>query len=157
MDIKSEIETYWKEFCNKMKISVTTSYQHWYFGNSEKMSKQLCELVLTGKKTATASLQWVYENKPEDLPIQNGYSIITDFQGKPKCIIQTINIDIVAFNKVSEEFASKEGEGDLSLKYWRDVHWAYFSKECQEIGRQPRQDMPIICEEFKLVYKSLVT
>ncbi|MFY9226655.1 MAG: ASCH domain-containing protein [Blastocatellia bacterium] len=140
-----------------MKISVTTSYQHWYFGNSEKMSKQLCELVLTGKKTATASLQWVYENKPEDLPIQNGYSIITDFQGKPKCIIQTINIDIVAFNKVSEEFASKEGEGDLSLKYWRDVHWAYFSKECQEIGRQPRQDMPIICEEFKLVYKSLVT
>lgn len=45
MDIKSEIEAYWKEFCNKMKISVNTSYQHWYFGNSEKMSKELCELV----------------------------------------------------------------------------------------------------------------
>lgn len=157
MNINSEIEIYWKEFCNKMKISVNTNYQHWYFGNSEKMSKELCELVLKGKKTATASLQWVYENKPEDLPIPNGYSIITDFQRKPKCIIQTISIDIVAFNKVSEEFASKEGEGDLSLKYWRDVHWAYFSKECQEIGRQPKQDMPIICEEFKLVYKALIT
>lgn len=151
MNVKSEIEKCWREFCETKNININIGYQYWYFGNSEKMSKQLCNLVLAGKKTATASLQWVYENKPEDLPVLNGYSIVTDFQSKPKCIIQTTNIDVVPFNKVTEEFAKKEAEGDLSLKYWRDVHWAYFFKECKEIAKHPSLDMPIICEEFKLI------
>jgi uncharacterized protein YhfF len=153
--MKSEIDRYWKEFCKARDIDVNTNYQCWYFGNNEKMSEELCKLVLLGKKTATASLQWVYEDKPEDMPLLKGYSVITNFQGKPKCIIQTINIDIVAFDMVSEEFAKKEGEGDLSLKYWRDVHWAYFSKECQDIGKLASLNMPVICEEFILL--SIVT
>jgi hypothetical protein len=39
------------------------------------MAKELVELVLEGKKTATASLFWEYEDKPEEEPIVGGYSV----------------------------------------------------------------------------------
>ena len=47
----------------------------------------------------------------------------------------------------------KEGEGDQSLDYWRKVHKTYYFKECERIGMEFSQDMPVICEEFKVVYK----
>jgi hypothetical protein len=39
----------------------------------------------------------------------------------------------VPFEEVSEEFAAIEGEGDGSLRYWREVHWTYFGRVCKRI------------------------
>ncbi len=46
----------------------------------------------------------------------------------------------------------KEGEGDLSLEYWRRVHVALFSKWLAEIDILFSEDSLIVCEEFKVVY-----
>ncbi|TFH31677.1 MAG: ASCH domain-containing protein, partial [Anaerolineales bacterium] len=55
-------------------------------------------------------------------------------------------------DEVDEEQAYLEGEGDRSLAYWRDVHWNFFSRECAQIGREPSEHMPVLCERFKLVF-----
>lgn len=78
---------------------------------------------------------------------------MTTWQGKPLCVIETEVVDIVPFEEVTEAFAAREGEGDKSLRYWREAHRAYFGRECQRIGREPDVRMPIVCEQFALVYK----
>lgn len=116
------------------------------------MAKELLQLVLEGKKTATASLVWEYEDKPEEAPVEGGYSVVTDFDGKPKCVLRTTEVRVLPYNEVDAEFAFDEGEGDQSLDYWREVHWDYFADRCAEIGREASLEMPVNCERFELLY-----
>lgn len=44
------------------------------------------------------------------------------------------------------------GEGDGSLAYWREAHWAAFTRELEMAGRRPELDMPVVCERFDVVY-----
>jgi uncharacterized protein YhfF len=146
-------DDFWRKFClANPEISASESYQVWYFGNNKELAENLCSLVLQGRKTATSALIWEAEADPETAPVLNGYSIITDFHGEPRCVIRTTEIRMLPFDEVDAEFAFDEGEGDQSLDYWRQVHWDYFSARCVELGRTPGLKMPVICERFALLY-----
>lgn len=80
------------------------------------------------------------------------YSIITDWEGEAKCIIQTTAINIRPFKDVPASFALREGEGDKSLEYWKEVHHHFFSEECKDMSKSFSEDMRVICEEFEVVY-----
>ena len=86
-------------------------------------------------------------------PKPGALSVVTNWQGKPLCVIETKAVAIVPYEEVSEEFAATEGEGDGSLRYWREAHWAYFGRECTRIGRVPSMRMPIVCERFEVIYR----
>ena len=116
------------------------------------MADKLGELVREGIKTATSSLAWLYENGVEPYPEVGEYSIILDSLGQPICIVQTTELSVCAFNEVGEDHAYLEGEGDRSLRHWREVHWEFFSAECRELDREPVEQMPVLCESFRLVY-----
>jgi len=134
------------------EIPAEASYEAWYFGDSPDLAKELAGLVLSGAKTATASLYWEYEAEGEALPQVNGYSVITDFDGNPLGVIQTVEVRILPFDEVEAEFAADEGEGDLSLEFWRGAHWRFFSRACAKLGLQPDLKMPVVCERFRLAY-----
>jgi uncharacterized protein YhfF len=152
MKVSKRVEEFWQEFCDVNNVNYETPFQVWYFGLSSKLAEELCQLVLDGKKTATASLPWEYEDKPEEAPFVGGYSVVTDFDGTPKCVVKTTELRVVPFNEVDAEFAFDEGEGDQSLDYWREVHWDYFSRRCAAIGKEPTTEMPVNCERFELLY-----
>ncbi len=155
MKHKDTIQAYWESFLNSAPQDVKDShpnYEAWPFGDSPEMADELGGLVCQGVKTATASLVWVYEAEQEPLPKVGDYSIILDGREQPMCIIRTTKLDIVPFDEVDAEQAYLEGEGDRSLDFWREVHWRFFSRECAQIGKQPDQKMPILCERFELVY-----
>jgi len=61
-------------------------------------------------------------------------------------------VEVCAFRDVSKEFAAQEGEGDGTLEYWRNVHWKYFGRVCEELGREISEDMLVVCEPFEVVY-----
>src|SRR5688572_23962892 len=98
------VEDFWQKFCEVSKTNAETPFQVWYFGNTSEMAKELLELVLEGKKTATASLVWFYEKNPQDAPVSGGLSVVTDFEGNPKCVVQTAEIRVLPFNEVDAEF-----------------------------------------------------
>lgn len=150
---KSEaVQKYWEAFCNAHpEFDRTALYQTWYFGLTREDARELAALVLEGKKTATASLPDEYENKPEDMPVVGTCSVVTDFDGDPLCVVRTTEVRSVPFNEIDAEFAFDEGEGDQSLDYWRQVHWDYFTRRLTELGRQPGETMPVICERFELL------
>ncbi|EXG88298.1 hypothetical protein K413DRAFT_5215 [Clostridium sp. ASBs410] len=142
-------EQMWGKFVLKNQIE-GTEYQSWAFG---AVPDELAELVLKGIKTGTASAYPIYEAENEALPKVGDYSVILDSKDEAVCIIKTTKVSIVPFREVSEDHAGKEGEGDGSLEYWRKVHVEFFSKEMSEIGKIFDEDMPVVCEEFELVYR----
>lgn len=77
----------------------------------------------------------------ETVPKEGDLSVITNFYGQPLCIIEITKSD-----------AQIEGEGDKSLRYWRNVHKEFFSKELQEYSLQFNKNMLVVFEEFTVVY-----
>ena len=152
MPDKRKSDEFWAEFCASTGVDRGVPHQVWHFGNTPEMAIELAKLVLSGKKTATASLASVNEIKPEEAPIDDGYSVVTDIVGEPIAMIQTVEIRHIPFVEVDKKFAADEGEGDLSLEYWRKVHWDYFSREAKELGLEFSDHSIICCERFRLLF-----
>ena len=108
--------------------------------------------AVMGQKRATAGLLWTNERTNKPLPKVGSLSVVTDWQGAPLCIIESTHIEVLPFDAVSDGFAALEGEGDKTLRDWREAHWRFFSRECQRIGKEPDPQMPVVCEQFKVVY-----
>ncbi len=120
----------------------------WGFGDSADMADDLGELVRSGRKTATCSLLWEFEAEGETLPRVGDHSIILNGNNQPLCIIETVEVTIRPFDEVDAAFAAAEGEGDLSLTYWREAHWRFFGRACDRLGLTRSASMPLVCERF---------
>lgn len=152
--IDHKVKNFWDAFIssgNKVSLS-QCNVKVESFGNSKEMANELLELILKKEKTATSSAFWEYEYEKEELPKIGDYTIVLDGQNNPAAIIQTIKVEVMAFNEVSEEFAYKEGEGDQSLIFWQKVHEDFFRWVCDEIGKSFDENMPVVCEELELVF-----
>lgn len=130
-------------------------FSSWYFCDNEQDADELAELVKNGCKRATSPSLWWFEATNEPLPRIGDLSIITNWAGEAQCIIQTVQVDIVPFSQIDSDYAAIEGEGDGSLKHWRLVHWNYYQRELEEVGKVPQENMPIVCEQFRVVYPNL--
>ena len=126
------------------------TYTAWAFGDAPDA---LAELVKEGKKTGTSSTYDLYGGAVgEPLPKAGEYSVILDDHGEAVCIIRTTNVYVTLFDQVTAEHARREGEGDLSLEYWRKVHREFFRKEMEAAGLTFSEKMNVVCEEFVKVY-----
>lgn len=124
----------------------------WHFCDNEQEANACAQLVLTGKKQATSPSVWELKASGENIPEVGDFNIVTDWDGVAQCIIQTTHVKVVPFNQVSPGHALLEGEGDGSLRYWRQVHWEYYRRVLKDTGYAPTTDMPIVCEQFKVVF-----
>ena len=112
------------------------------FGDSPQLADDLLALVLSGTKRATC-----WAESQGLLSAEVGKSmVVLDGRGNPKAVLKTIELTKRRFNEVDEGFAFDEGEGDLSLEYWRAAHTRYFTR----LGHFA-PDMMLWCERFKLI------
>jgi uncharacterized protein YhfF len=147
------VESCWSDFLDaNPDIDRSAAYQTWYFSNNSASARELAELVISLKKTATASQVSVNEIEPEKAPIDDGYSVITSFEGEPLCVIKTIEIRHVPFNDVDAQFAFDEGEGDQTLHDWLKAHSEYFTREAKVYDVEFDDTSLICCERFQLLY-----
>ena len=123
------------------------------FGDSPEMADELLEHVLSGLKTATCSALWEWESEGGSIPKPGLLSVIVDGKDEPRCIIETVEVTIKNYNEVDAAFARDEGEGDLSLDYWREAHKGFFTRTLPAIGKEFSEIMPLVCERFKVVWK----
>ncbi len=152
------ITEFWKKYLDTLpenKRPKVDRYEVWHFCDSQEPADNLVQLVLQGIKTATCGLVWSYEADREKLPEKGDLSIITDWEGQPLCIIETTHAAIKPFNEVVAKHAYEEGEGDRSLDYWRRVHWEVFSRECASLGKEPAENMPLLCEQFRVLFPAI--
>ncbi len=155
MNIPAHIAPFWQSFVRTRTVDPTPRFfEAFHFDDNERSANALARLVLAGAKRASAGLVWSFENALVPLPRVGDLSVVTDWAKTPLCVIETQRVDIVPYDEVSAEFAATEGEGDGSLRYWRDVHWAYFGRECQRIGRVSGPKMPVVCERFEVAFRA---
>lgn len=143
----------------------------WAFGDSPEQADRLLDLVLEGRKTATTSAYWEYEEQErrrvEDeradgaegdlltrtevdvaLPEPGLLSIVLDGSDRPRALIRTTHVEVVRFGDVDEAHARREGEG--SLADWRAEHQAFFERTAP-VGQAVDDDMLVVLERFVVV------
>ena len=141
-----------QEMCNaykKINPSIGDEIDAWAFGVEPDL---LADLVLRGEKTATASAYDLYALEDEPLPQEGTFDIILDSQNQVVCIIEITRVSVEPFSQVSAQHAYKEGEGDKSLTYWRQVHEDFFTDCLDEAGLTFRPESKVVLEEFRKVY-----
>ena len=124
----------------------------WHFCDHEADANECVTLVLRGIKRATSPSLWWFDHTATPLPQVGDLHVVTNWDGEAQCVIRTERVGIVPFNEVSSDYALIEGEGDGSLEYWRRVHWEYYLRELDGSPYVPSGDMPIVCEQFTVVY-----
>lgn len=146
------IDSFWKEFQdNHIEYKHLEAPVSYYFCDNEKDADECAELVRDGVKRATThSLSWFHIHN-EKLPCVGDLAIVTNWNGIPKAITKTIKVEIVKFKDITPEYAFIEGEGDKSLDYWKEVHWAYYTRELYEHNLKPTLDMELVCEYFETI------
>lgn len=123
------------------------------WGIGPEMADRLGALIAAGTKTATCSALVEWEFDGDDLPESGLLTIVLDGKDQPLCIIETTDVFVKPFNQVDEKHAYEEGEGDRSLTYWRSAHRGFLEKYLPSIGANFSEDMPLVCERFRLIYK----
>ena len=121
----------------------------WAFGVDADL---LADLVLRGEKTATASAYALYALEAEPLPREGTFDVILDNENQAVCIVEITKVSVQPFHQVSADHAFKEGEGDKSLAYWRQVHEDFFAEWLREEGLTITPDSKVVLEEFRKVY-----
>lgn len=150
------VKAYWKKFLStlpKESLYHSKTYTSEGWGDNPEMADELGTLIAQGAKTGTCSALWEWEAEGNPIPQEGLITIVVDGRGDPLCIVETVEVSIHKYNEVDAEFARAEGEGDLSLNYWREAHKKFFSRVLSKIGREFSEDMPLVCERFRLIYK----
>ena len=122
------------------------------FGDGPRLADELCNLVLNGRKRATASSRLELEATGTPEPRVGDHLVVLDGRGVARCVIRTTRVTVCAFEDVPASFAAHEGEGDGSLDHWRREHWAYYERVLSSHGLAPSPTMDIVCEEFEMVF-----
>ena len=149
--LSQECTQYWQTYCQSKKIDKNTSVEASIAGN-EAIADKLLEIYLQGKKTAGSGLVRDYEEAGDPLPKEGDHWIILDTKSKPRCIVKTIAVEIHLFSQVPLRIAIAEGEGDLSLEYWREGHRKFFlSLDHLTIDNIDQEQ--VVTEFFEVVWK----
>ncbi len=153
---KESIEAYWQRFLDTQPPDSPyhdKTYIAEGWGDGPKMADELGGLIVQGLKTATCSALWEWEAEGEAPYEPGAVTIVLDGRGEPLGIVETTEVTIRKYNEVTADFARAEGEGDLSLEYWREAHRDFFSRTLPKIEKEFSEEMPLVCERFRLIYK----
>lgn len=146
-----KIEEYWCMYARENKLTMNVP-DAWMFGDgSKEMGDELGGLVVKGIKTGTCAAHCIFEYEGEVIPKVGQFDIVLDGENNPLAIIKYTKIDFVKMNEVTSDFASSEGEGDLSYDYWYRGHVKFFSWELNQFGLTFTPDLLLVCQTFKVM------
>ncbi len=117
-----------------------------------EITDELLALYLMGKKTAGSSVVEGINASPEVfMPAVGDYWIYLNSKNEPSALLLTTRIELRKFRDVPESIARDEGEGDLSLAYWRRVHSELWTPYLERWGLKSMDDATIITEWFRIL------
>lgn len=146
------IEEFWLDFLKKTGKDPKTPYlESFHFDLNEKSANELLELVLSGGKRATSSSFLAYERENCRVPQVGDFSIVTDWDNNPRCVIETTAVTIYKFKEITFDICKREGE-DECLETWQRGHALYFTQDGEALGYEFSEDMPVVFEDFEVVY-----
>ena len=107
--------------------------------------------MLQGIKRATFTSLHAFQQRGLRPPKRGDLSIVTQWDGVPRCVIQTVGVLILPYGQVSAEQALSEGE-DSTLEGWRIRQRNFLMAEGRELGYTFSPEMQLVMESFRVVY-----
>jgi uncharacterized protein YhfF len=153
--MNERIEQFWQSYLATLPEGSpirNEPYDADWFGDNPELADKLAALIMAGTKTATCSALWEWEAEGKAIPTVGYKSILLSGAREPLAVLETTEVSIRAYQDVDATFARDEGEGDLSLEYWREAHWRFFSRTLPKIGKEWAQGMLLVCERFRVIY-----
>lgn len=148
-----DIDTFWRNFLEETGLDANTQYlECFHFDLNERSANELLALVLAGRKRATASSLLAFAAEGCEMPSPGSLSIVTDWDGNPRCVIKTTAVTVLPFREVTFALCSREGEDD-SLESWQRGHRRFFTEDGKALGYSFNEDMPVVFEDFEVVYR----
>lgn len=142
------INTLWQAYRELDPAAPEQPTSAFHFCDNVEDANICADLVVAGQKRATASSLAELELAGLPLPAIGELSLITDGHGRARAIIRTTQVDIRRLGDVDADFAIAEGEGDLSMEWWRTAHDAYFNRVLAGSAYRVDDDLLIACEHF---------
>ena len=120
-------EEMWNEFIEANQEYKDKDYSVYSYSNCD------IEKLLNGTKTTEESLYDSFVNASEPLPIKGDVAVITDVDDKALCIIEDIDVKLIAYNsaKCKDELKESAMDENISLN----------------------DETMVICESFKVIYR----
>ncbi|MCR4790417.1 MAG: ASCH domain-containing protein [Treponemataceae bacterium] len=151
---KLTVEEFWKRFLNKSGMDPKTGYtSELSFGEDPETSAYLILQILSGKKTAFSSSYYAFEIDRESLPEVGNYYVVTDWADTPYAIIRTERVTTLPFNSIPWSLAEKEGDAE-NMEEWKSMKSDFFTDDADFMGYNFSPEMPVVFEEFSLLYKN---
>jgi uncharacterized protein YhfF len=119
-------------------------------GSPGEMRARLNDLVLKGRKRATAGLLEEYLHEEEPLEHVGERLALVDDDGQRVATVEVTAVDVVRFVDVDWRFASAEGEGHRDLEAWRAGHRRFWTAH----GMSVDDDSPTVLLRLALCDRS---
>ena len=117
------------------------------FGTPGPMRTRLNDLIINGKKRATAGLlKEDYINEGEEIEFAGERLAILDNNQKQIGIIRVTRVEVLEFKDVPTEFALAEAEGDLSGNDFRQSHTKFWNS----VGVDVKPETKVVTVYFDL-------
>ena len=123
------------------------------FEDSGFVGQSQLSMVLSGSKTAIFTPLDSIEINLEKIPVAGEVYVVLDSKDEPCCIIEVTDVNIVPFNEISWDLAKRDGENE-NLTEWQDKMRENLEDEADLCGFEAREDSKIVCEIFKVTFKS---
>ena len=131
---------------NSMENTNNDYFERFAFGDSPEMADELLALVLSGKKTATVSVVFESDQKPN----VGDLSLVLDGRGNPACVIKTVHLETVKFCDLTWDMVKLEGE-DETFEQWKAGNIRYWTRDAARRGYTFNDQTPITFERFEVV------
>jgi uncharacterized protein YhfF len=141
----------WREFRDASDVQAD-KYDVVSFGDNAAMATQLANLVVSGRKRATAGLLRQFGPDGEPPPVVGSYVALIDGEARPRAIWRTTEIRTGPLASVDEQFAWDEGEGDRTRNWWLSAHRKYFGRQASAQGFHMHDEIETVFERFSVVW-----
>lgn len=152
MKLRDAEQNYWNRYLATLEEEPTEPRVEASIAGNLDIADRLLGLYLSGSKRAGSGLVADYKHNNDPLPKVGDFWIILDSKLIPRCIVKTTRIQICNFKDVGEEVAVAEGEGDLSLEYWRKAHRDFFSPFLDVWGIKDLDTAEVLTEFYDVVF-----
>ncbi len=116
-------------------------------GNPGEMRAHLNDLVLAGRKRATAGLMADYRDADEQTELPGERLVLVDDDGGRVATVEVERVEVRRLAEVPWEFAQAEGEGFTSVEDWQRGHREFWGAG----GVEVTADTEVVLVWFRLV------
>ena len=157
--LKPRERAFWNEYLASVPGSRRPKKAFVYAGyaGGRKGTDSLIRLYRAGKKSAGSGLVADYETAGDPLPKAGDYWILLDSRERPQFLLKTVRTELNLFGRIPKSVARAEGEGDLSVAYWKKAHARFYYPFLGDWGIDDIDKAIVITEHFEIVHRAGAT